>query len=179
MVTALKKLVLLLALLMIISPVLGATNFTKTFDTSTHVVVNTSYTQDTSNTTPWEIWLLSGLLGIGLVLWTLKSRNTASELEADAIVSVIAWVPLVFCSYTSFTGVSRMDSYGVAGVLINQSVSEYVNMVHYTIYHFEVIGILAAVAFILSIVNTYRIATLHGALKGQATQVEFTENNQR
>ena len=169
-----KQLIFLIAIFLIVSPVLGNENFTKTFAPETKVVVNTSYTQDTTNATPFELWVLSGLLGIGLVLWTLKSRNTASELEADAIVSAMAWIPLVFCSVTSFTGVSRLDSAGVAGVfLTNQSTAEYVNMVHYTIYHFDVIGVLMAIAFLLSLVNTYRIVSLHNALKGQMTQVEF------
>lgn len=97
--------------------------------------------------TPWDMWLLSGLLALGLFIFSLNPPTTQADSEIDAIISVLAWVPAGFCAFASFS-IGRPIAAGVV-----------------TLYSEPLIGILMIVFTFGCIANTFRIVAQHGVLK--------------
>lgn len=121
---------------------------------------------DDSNATPFDIWLLAAILGIVLFFWTIiGSQKTQGDLERDAVVSVLAWIPIGFTAYTSFA-VERITSSGSVAT----AGSGIVLMENHVIYHFDTIGIIYGILFVVAIVNTLRILAVHKALKLESEQ---------
>lgn len=129
-------------------------------------IANTSVTThlDNSGTTPFTVWFTSAVIGAGLFLYTLRSRTQTSELEADAIVSAIAWVPIGFTALTSFSVDRIVSSFATSDTM------GYTILENHIIYHFDVIGVLYGIGFLIAIGNTFRIISLHKALKLQGEQ---------
>jgi hypothetical protein len=123
-------------------------------------VFNTSVSTniDTVGATPYDIWILAALLSFILFFMSLGTSTSTAELERDALVSGIAWVPIAFTAYASFA-VDKITTTGISGSTIVEN---------HTIYHFDVIGILFGVFLLIAIVNTVRILTLHRGLLGQS-----------
>jgi hypothetical protein len=116
---------------------------------------------DTSNATPFDIWILAAILGVVLFFWTIiGTQKSSGDLERDAVVSVLAWIPIGFTAYTSFA-VERITSAGSA----TTAASGIVLMENHVIYHFDAIGIIFGILFVVAIVNTVRILALHKSLK--------------
>jgi len=128
-----KRFVLLMALLVLAVPVIA-------LDTTT---------LDPGTTTDWNIWVLSGVLGLVLVLLSLRASPSTTEVEIDAIISVMAWVPLVFCALTA-NAVSRVTSTG-----------------YVTVYNHWMIGLLMWVFVLLAVGNTIRLIAMHKVLRGE------------
>ena len=141
-------LVILVAGIGIVSAQVPVTNYS----VSTHI--------DETNATPIEIWAISILLGIGLFLMSLSICNTSGECERNAVISVLAWVPIGYAAYTSFV----VDRY--MGILMTDDLTTAVEM--HTIYHFDVIGILMVAFLLAGFINTYRILSMHKALSLQS-----------
>lgn len=129
-------------------------------------IANTSVTThlDNSGTTPFTVWFTAAILGAGLFLYTLRSRTRTSELEADAIISVIAWVPIGYTALTSFSVDRIVSSFATSDA------TGYTILENHIIYHFDVIGILYGIGVLVAIINTFRIISLHKALKLQGEQ---------
>lgn len=129
-------------------------------------IANTSVTthHDNSGTTPFSVWFTSAIIGAGLFLYTLRSRTQSSELEADAIISVIAWVPIGFTAITSFSVDRIVSSFATSDV------NGYTILENHIIYHFDAIGVLYGIGVLIAIINTIRIISLHKALKLQGEQ---------
>ena len=106
-------------------------------------------TLDPGTTTDWGLWILSGAIGLVLFLLSLNASSVPAEVEIDAIISVIAWIPIAFCAYASF------------------SISRIVGTGYQTIYSMPTIGVLMMVFLVVAIINTIRIIALHRVLKGQ------------
>ena len=106
-------------------------------------------TIDPGTSTDWNIWILSGAIGLVLFLLSLNASSVPAEVEIDAIISVIAWIPIAFCAYASF------------------SISRIVGTGYQTIYSMPTIGVLMMVFLVVAIINTIRIIALHRVLKGQ------------
>ncbi len=116
---------------------------------------------DDSNATPFDIWLLAAILGVVLFFWTIiGAQKTQGDLERDAVVSVLAWIPIGFTAYTSFA-VERITSAGSA----TTTASGIVLLENHVIYHFDTIGIIYGILFVIAIVNTIRILAVHKALR--------------
>ena len=128
-----KRFVLLMALLVLAVPVIA-------LDTTT---------LDPGTTTDWNIWVLSGVLGLVLVLLSLRASPSTAEVEIDAIISVMAWAPLVFCALTA-SAVSRVTSTG-----------------YVTVYNHWMIGLLMWVFVLLAVGNTIRLIAMHKVLRGE------------
>lgn len=126
-------------------------------------IANTSVTThlDNSGTTPFIVWFTAAILGAGLFLYTLRSRAQSSELEADAIVSAIAWVPIGFTALTSFSVDRIVSSFATADTV------GYTILENHIIYHFDIIGVIYGIGVFVAIINTYRILSLHKKLKLQ------------
>jgi hypothetical protein len=106
-------------------------------------------TLDPGTSTDWNLWMLSGVLGLVLFMISLNASSVPAEVEIDAIVSVIAWIPIAFCAYASF------------------SVGRIVGTGYQTIYSMPTVGVLMMVFLVVAILNTIRIIALHKVLQGK------------
>lgn len=108
-----------------------------------------TYTLDPGTSTDWTLWVLSGLMGLILFLLSLNAATSAVEVEIDAIISVMAWIPIAFCAYASFN-VSRVIGVGTV-----------------TLYSYGSVGMLMTVFLIIAIGNTVRLILLHRVFTGE------------
>jgi len=109
-------------------------------------------TLDPGTGTDWNLWVLSGLLGLILFLASLNVPTSSSDIEIDAIISVMAWIPIAFCAYASF------------------HVNRYIGIGVVTLYSQAPIGMLMTVFTVLAIGNTFRLIALHKIFKGEQQQ---------
>ena len=150
---------LLIGLLLLVCVGQGADFTPEVTGDSVHYNVTTRI--DTSNATPFDIWILAAILGVVLFFWTIiGQQKTQGDLERDAVVSVLAWIPIGFTAYTSFA-VERITSAGSA----TTTASGIVLLENHVIYHFDAIGIIYGILFVVAIVNTVRILALHKSLQ--------------
>jgi hypothetical protein len=147
--------------LLLIAPVSAGPDFNQSFTEGEIIHYNVTSTMDPGRTTPIEVWVTAALLGLGLFIASIRVSTSTPELERDAIISVMAWVPIGFTAATAFA-VDRISSYGVTA-----GTNEYVLMEHHTIYHFDILGYLYAILLLFAIINTIRILALHKSLKLQ------------
>jgi nitric oxide reductase large subunit len=126
-----------------------------------NITYNSTYTLDETGYYPWDLWLLSGLIGLALFLLSLRSPTSAMDTERDAIISVMAWIPIGYCMVASWSGVDKVIGYGTnaAGLLVSHQ-----------LYSFTDIAALMFVFLVVAIVNTVRIVALHKVLKVQSEQ---------
>jgi hypothetical protein len=151
-------LLLVTALLLIAFPVSAVDFNPQVTGDSVHYNVTTHI--DTSNATPFDIWLLAAVLGVVLFFWSVIGKpQSTGDVERDAVISVIAWVPIGFTAYASFA-VERITSSGT----VSTAASGIVLLENHVIYHFDVIGIIFAVLFVIAVINTIRILAVHKAL---------------
>jgi hypothetical protein len=129
---------------------------------------NQSYTLSKVDSTPWELWIASGIIGLGLFLLSLRPRNTAMELEVDAIISVVSLIPIGFCASASFN-IDRITGYGVTNYL-----STAILMEHHTLYSFPIIGMLVSIFLLISIGNLFRIIAQHKIFRIRETEPPAT-----
>jgi hypothetical protein len=131
-----KRLLLLMVVAMMVSPAFAA-------DTTTLAP---------TNTVDWNLWILSGFLGLVLFLFSLRASPGVAENELDIIVSFMAWPPIVYCALASFH-VSRVIAAGIV-----------------TVYALPEIGVLMFIFLIVAIFNTIRLFAAHSVLKGEQNQ---------
>ena len=112
-------------------------------DVTTHI--------DKTGTTPFSIWAVMALAGPALLLYTVHTRLTPAELEADFIVSVAAWVPIAFTAYSSFAVDRIVSSFMLSGQIVENHI----------IYSFDIFGFGYAILLLVAILNTIRIIILH------------------
>jgi hypothetical protein len=120
----------------------------------TTLLITTVSAVDTTTLAPttytdWDMWLLSGLLALGLFVFSLNPPLSQADSEIDAIISVLAWVPAGFCAFASF------------------SVGKIVGVGSVTLFSLPLIGLLMIVFTFGCVANTFRIVAQHGALRGQ------------
>lgn len=106
-------------------------------------------TLDPGKSTDWTLWILSGVFGFFLFILSLFPPKNIQDVEMNAILSIMAWIPIGFCSYASFN-VSRYTSTGFQ-----------------TLYSNGTIGILMFIFLALAVINTVRILSLHRSLSIQ------------
>lgn len=140
-----KKQIIILALLVILAMIPG-------------VLAIDITTLDPGTSTDWSLWVLSGLLGLILFLFSLNAATSKTDVEIDAIISVMAWIPIAFCAYASFN-VSRVIGVGTV-----------------TLYSMGSVGMLMTVFLIIAISNTVRLILLHRVFTGEPKQQERTTN---
>lgn len=104
------------------------------------------------DTVDWNIWILSGMLGLVLFLTSLRASSGVAENELDIIVSFMAWPPIVYCALASFH-VSRVIASGVV-----------------TVYALPEIAVLMFIFLFVAIFNTVRLFAAHSVLKGEQQQ---------
>lgn len=128
-----KRLLVVMALLMLAVPALAA-------DVTS---------LDSGRTTDWNIWILSGVLGLVLFLLSLRASGSTAEVELDFILSIMAWVPIGFCAYTA-NAVSRVVAVG-----------------YVTVYSYWIIGWIMWAFLLGAMFNSARLLAAHGLLKGE------------
>jgi hypothetical protein len=106
-------------------------------------------TLDPGTSTDWNIWILSGVLGLILFLISLRGNRSGDDIIVNAIISVIAWLPIGFCAYSSFN-VSRITT----------------ETGFKTLYSYGTIGILMYIFLAVAILNTVRLIALHRVFNG-------------
>ncbi len=130
-------------------------------------------------TTPWDLWMGSGLLGVGLLLLalglTMRSGVGIPELERGVIMCLLSVLPLGFCAFASF-GIDRIVGSGVtsqsACILPEQSTTTssivgYVYMENHLIYTEPLVGILMIVLVFFAIGMVFYFMSTHRVLRGQ------------
>ena len=157
-------LLLLAALFFCILPVSASVFSPEITNDSVHYNVTTHIDPGTS--TPFDIWVLAGLLSFVLFFISLTTPKSTAEGERDAIISVMAWVPIAFTAYASFA----VDRVTAAGTTTTTD-SGVILLENHVVYHFDVIGILFAVFFLIAVINTFRLLAIHKALRLQYEQV--------
>jgi hypothetical protein len=115
-------------------------------------------TLDPGTSTDWNLWIISGLIGLALFLLSLNPPSSKVSVEVDAIVSVMAWIPIGFCAYASF------------------SVSRVVGTGYQTLYSMTVIGVLMFVFLVVAVINTLRIIALHRMFSSNPEQEPQYDN---
>lgn len=142
-------------------------SFTPILAWNTSIVhINQTFVNDSSPGTPWQMWAASAIAAVLLFLYSLNARATSMELEKDAILSVLAWIPSAFFAYSSFA-VDKLEGAGMVAIAKASGVVEYTYIANHTIYHFPALGVVGIAFLALCILNTYRIITLHKVLQGK------------
>jgi hypothetical protein len=109
---------------------------------ATNVSAGITSTLSTSDGTDWVIWILSGVIGLLLVFYSLNVPTSQAEAELDLIVALMALVPIAFCAWNSW------------------NIERVVGPTEVIIYSYPTIGYIFAVLFIGNIANLVRILAL-------------------
>ena len=146
-------------------------NFTPIFNITQDMVhYNITYTianQPPGMTTP-IVWILCVLLGVGLLLLSALLKEGAC-MDLSGILSSIF---LLISSIQAFA-VDTVSAIGVTSscVLASggncSSQTEWVLMESHVIYHYELLGFVLAVVFLISLANLYRIWTDYRRITNQ------------
>ena len=135
-------------------------NFTPVFNNTLDLVhINITYSvanQPPLMTTP-NIFILTLLLGIGCLI---LSALTRSDMCND-LLGILA-VPFLFLSAIQAFAVDTVTGVGMASSCV-QSVSgsclstEWALIESHTIYHYDLLGVVLAIIFLVSLANLYRL----------------------
>lgn len=132
------------------------------------------------NTTPWEVWLISGIVGILLFLYSIRPVRSMDELESSIIVAVMSCVSIGFCAYASLS-IDRIVGFGVSSQVVNTTAvppsgsiynHEYVYMENHLIYTEPAIAILMTIFFFVIIGYTLYRVSKHRAMLGVSGEDE-------
>ena len=136
-----KRKIIVLALLVILAMIPGV------------LAIDTT-TLDPGTSTDYTLWVLSGLLGLILFMFSLNATTSSTEVEIDAIISVMAWIPIAFCAYASF------------------NVSRVIGINTVTLYSYGSVGMIMMAFLVVAIGNTIRLILLHRVFTGEPKQQE-------
>lgn len=133
--------------------------FNNSYDTAHYNISVQRQDHISPNTTPWELFIGSLILGIVLFLYSIRQTSTLQDLEASIIIAVMSIVSIGYCCYASLS-IDRITGYGVAATAFPMTnTTEYVYMENHLTYSEPVISILMLVFFFVAIGYTiYRVA---------------------
>jgi hypothetical protein len=131
----------LLALLMFsaVGTVAAAGNYTSTFADTDVVRINQSLIHDPTSdqARPWDLWVLSGIIGIALVLLALmKPRSYRMDYEIGIIVSVLAWPFLMYWTWGALTSIDRV----IGAAMTTGAGGETIMITQHILYTFPILG---------------------------------------
>jgi hypothetical protein len=137
-------------------------NFTPIFNNSLDIVhINSTYTyanQPPLMTTP-EIFILTIGLGIGLLLLSALSKAETCNDLSGILASIFLFVSAIQAfAVDTITGIGAVSNCLVTtgGVC---SLNEWVLMENHTIYHYDLLGVVLGLVFLVSLANLYRLWT--------------------
>jgi hypothetical protein len=149
------------------------------FSNGDNVRVNQSSVQDPArSSTPWWLWILSGYIGLGLlVVALLKPRTYRMDYEINIILSVVAW-PFIW--YWTWGGLTSVDY--IVGTAITATQGETVMITQHILYTQWVLGWIGVGGCILAVFLTVLLASQYelfneneGKVKAKAEQKEKEE----
>ena len=127
-------------------------NYTSTFNGTDVVRVNQSIVQDPTggSAVPWDLWVLSGLLGLALVILALiKPRLYRMDYEINIILSVIAWPFFWYWTWGAIKGIDR-----IVGTSMTTAGSTAIMITQHILYSFPVLGVIGVAADVAAIFVT-------------------------
>lgn len=146
---------LLLFCAVMCSPALAA--YSNTFAPTDSVVVNQSLAQDPTrgNSIPWTLWIISGIAGLVLTVFSLtRTKTQVMDYEVNIIISGMAWP---FFAYFMWGGMTSIDYVAGMGVAANSNMIAAVTQ--HVLYTPWVLGIVGIMGFFASVfVTTLLIA---------------------
>jgi hypothetical protein len=137
----------------------------QSFGATDVVTINQTYTLSNSPATPFIIWAAAGYLGILLLILSFFSFPNGEE----GLISILAWIPLAFTAFTSFS----VDIVNGSGVVGGSGI--YTLIENHTVYSFNTIAILFFVTLAFAVGNTYRIWTTQKSLLGASSDDQKEE----
>ena len=143
-----KCLLFLITILLIISPVMGAT-LSNVLNPTDTLIVNSTTRLSNETAIPFSMWI--GAIILGLVLVVISFMSVLFKDGEEGLVSIFAWIPIAYALYSSFA-VDVKSSTGMVG-----SGGDYVILESHTIYHFDVVALCLLILLVFAIGNTYRI----------------------
>ena len=135
-------------------------NFTPIFNTTTDLVhINVSYiiANQPVQMTTLPIYMMGILLCIGLLLISAKG-----SIDAMNDLAGILAIPFALLATLSSFAVDTVTSSGVANQCVNLvsgvcQQTEWVLLENHVIYHYDLLGVINAFIFIVSLANIYRL----------------------
>ena len=143
---------LLLSLIGSVSASAATANYSNTFDVTDVVRINQSLAQDPTggHAIPWDLWVLSGLLGLALIILALiKPRLYRMDYEINIIISVIAWPFFWYFTWGALTSIDR-----IAGVGMTSTGGTAMMVTQHILYTFPILGWIGIAADIAAIFFT-------------------------
>jgi hypothetical protein len=145
-------LIFLLLLFLTTTPALAAGNFTPVFNADEGVHYNQTYVLSENPATPFEVWAGAIFLGVFLLILSFMKFPLGEE----GLISILAWFPLGFATYSSFA-VDFMGGFGAAALAETSPPYQFVLMELHTVYHFDVLAVGLLILTGFAIGNTLRI----------------------
>jgi hypothetical protein len=118
---------------------------------SDSVVYNQTSIVQNDGGTPWWVWVLTAAVGIGLFVYSL----IFGKAQMNDIAAILSLPFLLLASWQSFA-VEAVTSYGASG-FASETMNRHVVMELTSVYHFDFLGFVFFIWFILGIANVYRI----------------------
>ena len=115
------------------------------------VTVNKTYSLDSSNTTPFNVWAGSIIIGLLLLGFSLVKFPHGEEV----LVSIAAWIPVAYAMFNSFTVDTVTSSVG-SGVIVSGT-PQFVMVETHTVHSYPIIAVILFVILMGAIGNTIRI----------------------
>ena len=135
--------------------------------------INTTnvYVLDESGTIPFSVWAGAIILGLVLIIISFVHFPAGEE----GLVSILAWIPIGFAMFTSFS-VDMVAGAGVGAGLAGTT--DVTTVVVHNIHHFDTIAVALMVLLAFAIGNTYRIAANQRKLREMAqSEQTWSERN--
>jgi len=125
------------------------------FDPSERVHYNQSFSiaYQPVNYQTDTLWLVTCLIGLGMLLLSTLARRLSRELTD--VTSILSTVFLFLAAIWSFQ-VDTVTGYGVTNLEVG-GIRTFALMENHTIYHYDFIGVALGICFAISIANTYRL----------------------
>ena len=145
-------------------------NFTPVIDPlSTGVHYNVSQmvaNQPLQMTTP-AIWVIFSLLGIGLLIYSVKHHE---DMEGD-LCGGLAFIFLLVSSWQAFM-VDTVTSTGIAGITVPNGTPNtmFVSLESHQVYHYDLWGYVLAIICLVSIANLFLLWLRHKRITETPTE---------
>ena len=164
-----KHFLLLLSVLLIISSVSAAGNVTNNFTSTDVARITHSYQLDPGTSAPWEMFILSGLLGLVLLVYTLvRPKAGKLDYEIDIIISVLSWPCIGYFAWSALrTGVDR-----VVGTAATSTDGISIVVTQHILYLFPLEGWIAVAGEVLAIFVTILLIGQYKMFKEQSAETK-------
>ena len=169
------KLLLLFCVIAILAVPVSA-SYNKTFLTTDSVVVNQSSVQDpVPGSTPFNLWLYSGFVGLILIVLSLiRPKSQRMDYEINIILSVLAWP---FVAYWAWGGMTSIDY--IVGTALTATCSDSTVMItQHILYSFWVLGIIGVAGCIFAVFVTALLASQYNLFKDNEAEAVARKQQQ-